>query len=88
MAENKVRDPGAMSIDHFAAELFLVVDEFLEAHYVSSLALTPAVPAMVVAENGISSRDKLIDNICVTVNVFGIAVDDMQHGFGWVVGKP
>jgi hypothetical protein len=43
---------------------------------------------MVVAENGISSRDKLIDDICVTVNVFGIAVDDMQQGFGWVVGKP
>jgi len=88
MAENKVRDPGAMNIDHFAAELYFIVDEFLEVLYMTAPALTLAVPAMIVAENGISRRDKFIDDICVTVNVLGIAMDDVHHGFGWGVGMP
>jgi hypothetical protein len=88
MAENKAGDPGVMSIDHFTAELFFIVDEFLEALYMPALAFTLAVPAMIIAENGISRRDKFIDDICVTVNVLGIAMDDMHHGFGWGVGIP
>jgi hypothetical protein len=88
MAENKVRDPGAMSMDHFLVELFFIVDEFLEAFYMPAPAFTPAVSAVIVSENGISRRDKFIDDICITVYVFGIAMDDMHHGFGWGVGMP
>jgi hypothetical protein len=53
-----------------------------------ALASAPAVSAVIISENGISRREKFVDDIGVTVNVFGIAVNDMHHGFGWGVGKP
>jgi hypothetical protein len=86
MAENKVRDTGAMSMDHLAAELFFIVDEFLEAFYMPAPASASAVSAVIVSKNSVSRRDKFVDHIYVTVNVFGIAVNDMHHGSGWGVG--
>lgn len=88
MAEDKAGEFRKFCPDDLTLELLFIVNKLLKAHDVPALSLAFAVSAVIGAENGIACRQKLAHHISVTVNVFGVAVNDVHHCFGGIVRRP